>query len=222
MSLELSHLHPVYDRLQRLYGDPDLDSIYGAGCTEIPDICFVFMNPTGKNVSSSKTWKGLKAPWIGTKNAWKLFHAVGVLSDQTLGHILSKAPGDWDNDFATQVYQELATRKVYVTNLAKCTQRTSAPVSNKIFMEYLDLLDQEIDTIRPKKIITFGNQVSSLFLGTPVQVSQMRRRVMGKTIGPKQYDVFPVFYPVGQGMRNLPLAIEDIRGILDQRRALTV
>lgn len=37
------------------------------------------MNPTGKNVASYDGWKGLKAPWIGTKNIWNLFYNLNLL-----------------------------------------------------------------------------------------------------------------------------------------------
>jgi len=211
MELQLTNLHRAFDELQKKYGSPKLDSIYGAGCVRNPKVCFVFMNPTGKNVASAKTWKGLKAPWLGTKNVWKLFNAVGVLSDKTYADILSRRPGDWDYDFATRVYGEIAANGAYITNLGKCTQDDARPLPDNVFREYLDLLEQEIEAIKPEKIITFGGQVSSLFLGAPVKVSEMRKKSEIKIIGGVKFRVWPVYYPVGQGMRNLSLAAEDIR-----------
>lgn len=78
----LEDLKPKYDRLQRKYGAKELDSIYNGGCIKNPDICFVFMNPTGRNIASSKEWKGLKSPWIGTKNIWDLFYQVDLLDEK--------------------------------------------------------------------------------------------------------------------------------------------
>ena len=74
--MNLSDLNAEYDRLQQEYGAKALKSIYNGGCTKNPDICFVFMNPTGRNIASLKSWKGIKAPWIGTKNIWKLFKVI--------------------------------------------------------------------------------------------------------------------------------------------------
>ena len=71
--MKTSHLNQEYDKLQNKYGSEELDSIYNGGCENSPDICFVFMNPTGRNIASSKDWTGRKSPWIGTKNIWKLF-----------------------------------------------------------------------------------------------------------------------------------------------------
>ena len=44
---ELIKLNSEYDKLQNKYGAKELDSIYNGGCIKNPDICFVFMNPTG-------------------------------------------------------------------------------------------------------------------------------------------------------------------------------
>ena len=71
--MKISDLNQEYDKLQNKYGSEELDSIYNGGCENNPDICFVFMNPTGRNIASSTDWKGRKSPWIGTKNIWKLF-----------------------------------------------------------------------------------------------------------------------------------------------------
>ena len=32
------------------------------------ELCFVYMNPTGRNIARDKSWKGRKSPWLGTKN----------------------------------------------------------------------------------------------------------------------------------------------------------
>ena len=50
--MKISDLNKEYDRLQMKYGAKELISIYNGGCVNNPDICFVFMNPTGKNIAS--------------------------------------------------------------------------------------------------------------------------------------------------------------------------
>ncbi len=54
MQLQLDHLYKHRERLQQEHGEKSLFAVHGAGCTKNPDICFVFMNPTGKNVSAVK------------------------------------------------------------------------------------------------------------------------------------------------------------------------
>ena len=44
--MKISDLNPEYDKLQQEYGAKELTSIYNGGCTNNPDIFFVFMNPT--------------------------------------------------------------------------------------------------------------------------------------------------------------------------------
>ena len=48
----MKDLYKEYDKLQLEYGDKSLHSIYNGGCMEKPNICFVFMNPTGRNIAS--------------------------------------------------------------------------------------------------------------------------------------------------------------------------
>ena len=43
--MKISDLNTEYDKLQREYEDKEMASIYNGGCTNNPDICFVFMNP---------------------------------------------------------------------------------------------------------------------------------------------------------------------------------
>ena len=88
--VNLEDLKVEYDKLQNKYGAKELDPIYNGGCTKNPDICFVFMNPTGRNIASPKTWKGLKAPWLGTKNIWKLFTAINLFDKSLLDEINEK------------------------------------------------------------------------------------------------------------------------------------
>ena len=82
--MQLEDLNVEYDKLQKKYGAKELDSIYNGGCKDNPNICFVFMNPTGRNIASSRNWKGIKSPWIGTKNIWDLFYAVDFIGRKNL------------------------------------------------------------------------------------------------------------------------------------------
>jgi uracil-DNA glycosylase len=208
--MQVIKLHHEYDRLQKKYGSFKLNSIYGAGCIKNPDVCFVFMNPTAKNIASMPEWKGIRAQWLGTKNTWSMFHKLGLISKKTADKIKLMKPIDWTPEFAEKLYGEVADNKLFITNLGKCTMDDASHLPDKVFKEYLELLNQEIAEIKPKKIITFGNQVSSIFLGQPIKVSEWRKKSTTKTISGKKYSVYPVYYPVGQGMRNLPIAIEDI------------
>lgn len=211
----LDELKKQYDKLQKKYGTKELDSIYNGGCIYNPDIMFVFMNPTGRNIASEKTWKGRKSPWIGTKNIWKLFHQIHLIDDLLYDEIYLKKPHDWNYDFADKVYQEVEENKFFITNLGKCTQLDARPLPDTVLASYLKLLLKEVDIIQPKIIITFGNQVSSIILDKKISVSENRKQYYEKKIGNHVYKIFPVYYPIGNGIFNIDKSIEDINWIIE-------
>lgn len=216
--MKISELQKEYDKLQKLYGAKELNSIYNGGCEKNPLICFVFMNPTGKNIACVSSWKGRRSPWIGTKNIWKLFYQVGLLKEDIYQEIQKKKPNDWNEEFADEVYQEVEKKSFFITNLGKCTQIDARKISNMVYQKYLKLLYEEIKIIKPKRIVTFGNQVSSIFLEQDIKVSDCRKRCFRKKIGNDEYEVYPVYYPIGNGMRNIGKAVEDIKYILEKER----
>lgn len=212
--MQLKQLHKKFDVLQSKFGARGLQAIYGAGETNTPRICFVFMNPTARNIASTKDWKGIRAPWLGTKNTWKLFAKIGLISEKTNSLIQMKKSQDWDVEFAKKVYLELKQNSCFVTNLAKCTQKDAVHLPNTVFKKYRDIMLEEIKLLNPKIIITFGNQVSSILLNKTINVSKYRKRSENFDIKGKLFKIYPVFYPVGQGMRNINKSIEDIKYIL--------
>ena len=149
--LKIEDLRKDYDELQVKYGAKELDSIYNGGCEKNPDICFVFMNPTGKNIASDKSWKGRKSPWLGTKNIWKLFYKVDLLSEETFNKIQEKKPKEWDYEFCNYVYEEIEKNKLFITNLGKCTQIDARPLPDEVLKKYLDLLLSLIHISEPTR-----------------------------------------------------------------------
>ncbi len=169
------------------------------------------MNPTGKNISAISKWTGLRAPWIGTKNIWPMLYETGLLSE----NIFKLTQSEWNIKSTSVIYKELAKKKIYITNLAKCTQVDARHLPDSTFRAYLPIIRKEIALINPKRIITFGNQVSSIFLGRPVSVSEYTgSRKETYAIEDKSFDVYPTYYPIGQGRRNQPLAVKRILAIL--------
>ena len=208
--MKLEELKPQYDKLQIKYGAKELDSIYNGGCAENPEICFVFMNPTGRNIASSKEWKGIKSPWIGTKNIWDLFYKLDLMDEKIYKKIKEIKPQEWSEEFAKEEDDDVKQHKYFITNLGKCTQTDARVLPNSVYEEYLELLEKEIEIINPKVVVLFGNQVSSIVLGQKISVSQCRKKLFLKKIGDKVYKFFSVYYPVGNGRFNIDKAIEDI------------
>lgn len=212
--MKLEDLKIEYDKLQLKYGDKELDSIYSGGCSNNPDICFVFMNPTSRNIASSKSWKGLKSPWIGTKNIWSLFFRLNLLDKAIYERIKSIKGKEWTEDFASEVYDNVCKHRYFITNLGKCTQIDARPLPDSVYKKYLHLFEKEIEIINPKVIVLFGNQVSSLVLNDKISVSQCRKKLFNLDINGKKYKCYSVFYPVGNGRFNIDKSIEDISYVI--------
>ncbi len=211
--MKLEDLKVEYDKLQKKYGAKELDSIYNGGCTENPDLCFVFMNPTGRNIASSKEWKGIKSPWIGTKNIWDLFYRLNLMDEEIYRIIKFIKPTEWTEEFAEVVYNDVKKHKYFITNLGKCTQVDARTLPNSVYEEYLELIKKEFEIIKPKAIILFGNQVSSIILKEKISVSQCRKKLFEREINGEIYKFYSVYYPVGNGRFNIDKSIEDIRYI---------
>ncbi len=106
---------------------------------------------------------------------------------------------DRTEEFANSVYNEVSSKKYFITNLGKCTQIDARLLPDSVYKEYLELFEREIEIINPKVIILFGNQVSSIVLDGKISVSQCRKKEFIKTINGKDYKCYSVYYPVGNG-----------------------
>ncbi|WKZ31013.1 MAG: uracil-DNA glycosylase family protein [Candidatus Dojkabacteria bacterium] len=216
MSMQLTELFSEFETLHAKHGSPKLNPIFGAGKIDNPKVCLVFMNPTSRNIASSKEWSGILAPWLGTKHVWKMLHTLGLFTnDKMLDEISNRKPKEWDEAFAEELYSEIASASIYVTNIAKCTQDDARPLPDSIFKEYLPSFNREISLINPEITFTFGNQVSSVILGRSISVSSY----LSSEFEPLEIDgnslkIYPTYYPVGQGMRNMGKATERIKTVL--------
>jgi len=214
--LQHKGLHKKSNTLQKKHGAPGLSAVYGAGCVDKPDIMFIFMNPTGRNVSANLNWKGLRAAWLGTKQVWGMFRELDLLSQKVYEQTQALTASEWDSNTAEEVYKDLSQNNVYITNLAKCTQVDAKPLPDKVFSDYLEHTKQEILLIKPKHIVTFGNQVSSVLLNKKISVSDYKK-TENETIyiEGSVFNVYPTFYPVGQGRRNQTLSVKRIQAIIN-------
>lgn len=218
MEIQVQKLKRKVDKLQKLHGHPDYTALYGTGCINRPDLFLVLMNPTARNVSVHKNWKGLKASWLGTKNFWKVLYRLNLVSKETADSIQQKSPTDWDNSFCKAVYTELAHNKVFITNLGRSTQPDARPLSNGTYAACVPLMYEEIAAVRPRVVIAFGNQVSSALLGRPIKVSECRKKRFDIKIKGENYPLYTTYYPVGMGFMNVDKAIEDVTWVIARPR----
>ena len=210
----MKNLIKQYDELQDTYGSKELNSVYGCGEDCNPRVALVFMNPTKRNIATDKSWEGLRAQWLGTKQIWEFLSKCELFSSNINEEIKSKKPKDWTPEFCKYVYSEVKKQKLWITNLAKCTQDDARPLSDSIFIQYKDLLKEELKLVNPQKIFFFGNQVSSIMLEQSISVSTARQKKFLLEINGKEFESYALFYPVGNGRFNQHKAIEDIKEIL--------
>lgn len=216
--MQLTTLFEKFDALHDLYGESSLTPIYGGGRIQSPKICLIFMNPTARNIASSFEWRGLKAPWLGTKNIWKLLYKLGLFNNSELIQKIEMLnPEEWNTDFATEVYTQVSNESLYITNIAKCTQIDAKHLPDSVYKAYLPLMLEELAILKPKIVLTMGNQVSSVLLHKPISVSKYMDHQFEylHLIDGLKLKIYPSYYPVGQGTRNTPKAIQRIKNILE-------
>ena len=211
----MKNLIKQYNELQNIYGSKELNSVYGCGEDHNPQVALVFMNPTKRNIATDKSWNGLRAQWLGTKQIWDFLTKCGLFNPDLNEEIKSKKPKDWTSEFCKCVYDEVKKQSIWITNLAKCTQDNARSLPDGIFIRYKKLLKEELDIVNPQKIFFFGNQVSSIMLKQPITVSTARQKKFDLQINNKLYESYAIFYPVGNGRFNQSKAIEDIKSILN-------
>ncbi|MBP3630151.1 MAG: hypothetical protein J6J23_01545 [Clostridia bacterium] len=203
-----------FDKLQKEYGSKELNSVYGCGCSKNPKVALVFMNPTKRNIATDKAWTGLRAQWLGTKQIWDFLSKCGLFDSELNDKIKAKKPREWTPEFCDEVYDEVKKQKVWITNLAKCTQDDARPLPDHIFLQYKDLLKTELNMVKPEKVLFFGNQVSSIMLDEKITVSTARQKKFDLYLNSERFDAYAVYYPVGNGRFNQSKAVEDIKEIL--------
>ena len=210
----MEKINKQYDKLQDKYGSKQLNSVYGAGCRQNAKVALVFMNPTKRNIATDKNWNGLKAQWLGTKQIWDFLTKCDWFDENLNKQLKSKRPTDWTEEFCEKVYAEVASKGVWLTNLAKCSQDDARPLPDEIFLQYRDLLKRELALVAPQKVLLFGNQVASIVLEEKVSVSLARCKKFDLDLNGNVVEGYAVFYPVGNGRFNQDKAICDIKTIL--------
>ena len=201
--------------LHSRYGHEGVEMVRGAGELHKPRLMLLFMNPTARNVSSDPNWKGLRAPWIGTKQVWKMLTQLGLLKEEVISDIYNLKPEEWTEENTLKLYSHVAKQGLYITNLASCTQPDARALKDSVFREYIPVIHSEISIVQPQKIVTLGNQVSSILLQKNISVSNYPKTESEDIeVEGKIFKVFPTYYPVGQGQRNMQKAIERVSLLL--------
>lgn len=197
------------------FSENKLMPILGNGRISKPKFMFVFINPTVRNISSDKTWKGPRFPFIGTKQVWRVFQKAGLFDEQLLAKI--NADSDWSVEFTEQVLDFLKNKSFYFTNLVKWTGHdASLPDSGKIKL-FLPVLEKEIEIVKPEYIVTFGLLPFENLVKRKIKLSDYYDNVMQTkkvncfkiNVGGIETNVVPCYFPIGRG--NPKRAVEILK-----------
>ncbi len=187
------------------FPDNNLMPILGGGKTKKPKYMFVFINPTVKNISSDRNWKGPRFPFIGTKQVWRIFHRAGLFDDDLMFKINNSS--SWSLGFTNKVLSFLKSKSFYFTNIVKWTgSDATLPNSEKIKL-FLPILEREIQMVQPQQIITFGLIPFENMTGKKIKLIDYYSDVMkGKKLklyeakyGSFRTKIIPCYFPVGRG-----------------------
>lgn len=59
-------------------------------------------------IYQTRNWKGIRCPWLGTKQVWKFLADVGLFDKNLNNQIQNMKPKDWSLEFCENVYDEVA------------------------------------------------------------------------------------------------------------------
>lgn len=218
--LQLAQINEQVEAIsQRHYADHQLDAVSGAGSIDHPRLALVFINPTHRNISTDKMWRGLKAPWIGCANIWQMF-ADSTLIDTSLNQKIQRARANWSESFAREVYNHIAARGLYITNIVKWAGLDARlPERDKVRL-YSPILIEELQLIRARYVVTFGqltfdSMLRELHVKSSQSFGALNERMLGsgqiESVQTEVGEVVPCYFPVGQGTKNKAKAIEILK-----------
>ena len=176
----------------------------GAGCTDQPDLMFVFINPTVRNFTAQQEWPGAPVPFAGNPKLWQILAEAGWVRKElpvemvALGRTQTMVAG---------LVEEARRQRIYLTNAVKCVDDGSKlPAAERVTAAW-HWLETEIALVRPRQIVALGlipfraltgqdvRLVDELWAAQHEEVRSYASRPIAGTI----YPVFPCYFPTGRG-----------------------
>jgi len=181
-----------------------LQHILGGGAIDNPDYFFVLINPTYRNITSDPNHRGLRIPFMGVSNFWRVLVEAGFLPREIYQTTEKRL---WNCTDIHTVANTLKEVGLYLTNLVKCCANDASPPSVEAVKHHTEILMEEIQIVEPKLIVAFGLLPFQALTGQSIRLSDHLNRARRgdldfyETIlnGSVAYKVFPTFFPVGRG-----------------------
>ena len=172
---------------RKYFPDHMLAPILGGGQSINPKIMFVFINPTARNTSSDRNWKGPRYPFIGTKPVWRVFHRAGFLTDSLISRIEENP--EWSVEFASELEGFLRERGLYLTNLVKWTGPDGSLPDRKKVDLFLPLAVREIEIVAPKYVVAFGSLPYRYLTGRAIKLGDHYDQIVRQGLQPEEVQI---------------------------------
>lgn len=184
-------------------GEARLNHIWGAGKSYQPDIMFVLMNPTARNLTAHSD-SDLRVPYAGVSQFWKVLAHAGLISPSVLEQLRVKG---WHDDLTRLLINTLEEEGYYLTNLVKCTSPKAQDPGPASIRRGLQLLHREIEIVQPKHLVAFGLLTFRALTGQSLKLQDFLARLehgishpfTGPAISGHSYPVWPCYFPTGRG-----------------------
>ncbi len=180
----------------------ELQHILGTGKIR-PRFLLLLINPTYKNISSRPEYKGPRFPFVGVRSFWRVLGKAGLIN-QKLAESLP-LPSLWQKEHTISLQEELLKNSLFLTNIVKCTFSHSLYPPQKYFEYHREILKKELEIVKPKYIVAFGQLPFKFLTGKSIVLSSIfeskdhykpkhRERITHFKI-----PVLPCYFPVGRG-----------------------
>lgn len=195
----------------------ELQPILGNGKANNPRFMIVFINPTKRNISSAKSWKSIRYPFIGRKRPWVEFFKSGLIDDSEMLNYIMNNESNWNYEFTEKMNSYLEKKKLFITNIVKNTSQEAILPDSKAIKLYLPYFLKEIELVDPKYIITFGLIPFNALVKEKLKLKDYCNEIITTknikpyeiTVNNKNYKVIPCIYPIGRG--NPKQAVEMLK-----------
>lgn len=192
--------------MREICEENDLQPAFPFGAIKNP-LMLVFINPSPKNVTVHKNWRHDRLFFYGDIRFWRFLAEVNLF-DKKLLKLVKKF--GWLPEFIPSFKEELAKKDVWITNLVKCpTLHGEYPQKNVVEVCKKKFLEKEIEMLKPRLIIAFGQFTYKMLTGKALSLSMFFRNEVDVNEG-----ILPCYFPTGRG--NTEKATACIKRILSR------
>lgn len=196
---ELKKLYLSVDKCKFCKKDKNpLQHIYGFGALN-PRLMLILINPTYRNLSSDPKYVGVRFPFIGVRQFWKVL-ADGGLIDKKIANSLPPR-SKWKNEDTVKIQKALINNKLFLTNIVKCCYAHGAYPKKEVVRDQLKILKEEIKIVSPKKIIAFGTFAFKTLTGENIKLADCKNKSKTQTekMSGLEIPTIPCYFPIGRG-----------------------